>query len=89
MIVWYSFSVHVRGRLLLHVLTGPFNVLGRLDRLKYHSFLSNAGFLLFCTTVAVLPFIHWKYPRRGTLALAAAGSVLWALIGAGFSIRHM
>lgn len=86
MIVWHSFSVHVRGRLLLHVLTGPFNVLGRLDRLKYHSFLSNTGFLLLCAAAAALPFIHWKYPRRGTLVLAVAGSILWALFGAGF--RH-
>ena len=88
-LVWRGFSEYVRGRLMLHVLLGPLNVFDRLDRLKYHSFLSNAGFLLLCAAVAVLPLIHWRYPRRSTLVLAVLGSLLWALFGAGFSIRHM
>ncbi len=88
-IVWFSYSEYVRGGLIARMLLGPLNVLGRLHLMKYHSILSNAGFLLFCATATLLPLIHWKRPGRITLALSAAGSLLWVLLGAGFSITHM
>lgn len=87
--VWFSYSEYVRGGIIVRMILGPLNVLGRLHLMKYHSIASNAGFLLFCAGAMLLPLIHWKRPGRTTLVLSVAGCFLWVLLGAGFSITHM
>ena len=68
---------------------GPLAAYEALPRLPYHAWASNALFIGWCLLVLLAPFAYVARPRRGMLALSAAGVVVWCLFGLGFAIDHM
>lgn len=68
---------------------GPLAAVTAIPRFKYHSLMSNAMFVAFCTMVLAAPFAYAIRPRRWTLAVTVIGLLVWCLFGMGFTIDHM
>ena len=68
---------------------GPLAAVEAIPRLQYHSWLSNAGFVLGALVVLAAPLTHVTWPRRLTLVASGIGLVVWCVYGLGFSIDHM
>jgi hypothetical protein len=77
------------GSLWLHGALGPLAAVEAIPRFRYHSLLSNLGFVLACIGILVAPFAYVMWPRRLLLAVSVLGLVVWWLFGLGFTIHHM
>jgi hypothetical protein len=84
-----SCSPYVLGDLWIHGALGPLAAVEAVPRFRYHSLLSNCGFVLLCVAVLTAPFAHVIWPRRGTMIVSLIGLVVWWLFGLGFTINHM
>lgn len=84
-----SCSSHVLPGVWTYGALGPLAAVTAIPRVQYHSVLANAGFVLVCLAVLVLPFAYVARPNRGTLAVSALALVVWCIFGLGFSITHV
>ena len=68
---------------------GPLAAVTAIPRFRYHSFVSNSLFVVFCAVVLIAPFAYAVRPRRWTLVVTVVGLLVWCLFGIGFTIDHM
>lgn len=87
--VWSAFGQYTRAEVFVYGLRGPLNVVEAIPRFRYHSALSNAGFLAFNAAILVLPFAYVAWPRWFMLVVSLVGMVAWCVFGGGYSIHHM
>ena len=84
-----SCSPYDLNDLWLHGALGPLAAVEAIPRFRYHSLLSNLGFILLCIAVLLLPLAHVVWPRRLTLFLSLLGLTIWWIFGLGFTINHI
>ena len=84
-----SCSSRAVGSLWLHGALGPLAAVEAIPRFRYHSLLSNVGFVLACLGILVSPLAYVMWPHRFLLAVSVLGLVVWWLFGLGFTIHHM
>ena len=82
-------SEYYQGELWAHGAAGPLAALKAIPRFRYHSVVSNLGFVLLVALLLAAPAAHVIWPRRATLFVSAAALVVWILFGMGMSIDHM
>ena len=84
-----SCSSRAVGNLWLYGALGPLAAVEAIPRFRYHSLLSNVGFVLVCVGILGAPFAYVMWPHRLLLAISVLGLVVWWLFGLGFTLHHL